>query len=45
VKLAETVSPRTVICPTVWWGQQAADGRGANWTTSDALADFEGGAV
>lgn len=45
VKLAETVSPGTVFCPTVWWSQHAVDGHGANWTTSDALADFAGGAT
>jgi anaerobic selenocysteine-containing dehydrogenase len=44
-KLGETVSPGSVFCPTVWWSQHAPDGRGANWTTNDELADYAGGAT
>lgn len=44
-KLGETVQPGTVFCPTLWWPQHSPDGRGANWTTSDTLADYAGGAT
>jgi anaerobic selenocysteine-containing dehydrogenase len=45
VKIGETVARGSVFCPTVWWSWHAPDGRGANWTTSDALADYAGGAT
>ncbi len=44
-EVGETVAPGSVFCPTVWWSQHSPDGRGANWTTSDALADYAGGAT
>jgi anaerobic selenocysteine-containing dehydrogenase len=44
-RVGETVRPGTVFSPTVWWAQHSPDGRGANWTTSDALADYAGGAT
>ncbi|MCC2669981.1 MAG: molybdopterin oxidoreductase family protein [Armatimonadetes bacterium] len=44
-KVAATVGIGSVFCPTVWWSQHATDGRGANWTTSDELADYAGGAT
>lgn len=44
-KLGDTVSPGSVFCPTVWWSQHSPDGRGANWTTNDELADYAGGAT
>lgn len=44
-RIGETVSPGSVFCPTVWWSQHAPDGRGANWTTNDELADYAGGAT
>jgi anaerobic selenocysteine-containing dehydrogenase len=43
--VAETVAPGSLFCPTVWWNRNAPDGRGANWTTSDALSDYAGGAT
>jgi len=43
--VGETVPAGTVFSPTLWWSQHSPDGRGANWTTSDALADYAGGAV
>ena len=39
------MQPGTVFTPTLWWTQHAPDGRGANWTTNDALADYAGGAT
>ncbi|HTE21218.1 MAG TPA: molybdopterin dinucleotide binding domain-containing protein, partial [Armatimonadota bacterium] len=44
-RVGETVSPGTVFSPTLWWSANSPDGRGANWTTSDALADYAGGAT
>src|SRR5262249_5699966 len=44
-RVGESVVPGTVFTPTVWWPQHAPDGRGANQTTSDELADYAGGAV
>lgn len=44
-RVGETVAPGSVFCPTVWWPQHGPDGRGANWTTSDELADYAGGAT
>lgn len=44
-RLGETVQPGTLFCPTVWWNRNSPDGRGANWTTSDELADYAGGAT
>ena len=44
-KVGGTVGAGSVFCPTVWWSQHAPDGRGANWTTSDELADYAGGAT
>jgi anaerobic selenocysteine-containing dehydrogenase len=44
-RVGATVSPGAVFSPTVWWSQHSPDGRGANWTTSDELADYAGGAT
>lgn len=44
-RVGDTVSPGACFTPTLWWPQHAPDGRGANWTTSDELADYAGGAV
>ncbi len=44
-RVGETVAPGTVFTPTLWWSQYAPDGRGANQTTSDELADYAGGAT
>jgi len=44
-RVGETVPPGTAFAPTVGWHQHAPDGRGANHTTSDDLADYAGGAV
>ena len=43
--VGETIPPGTVFTPTVWWPQHAPDGRGVNCTTSDAVADYSGGAT
>ena len=44
-RVTDAVQPGTVFTPTLWWTQHAPDGRGANWTTNDALADYAGGAT
>jgi len=44
-RVGENVARGSVFSPTVWWSQHAPDGRNANWTTSDALADYAGGAT
>lgn len=44
-RVGETVGRGSVFSPTVWWSQHAPDGRGANYTTSDELADYAGGAT
>jgi anaerobic selenocysteine-containing dehydrogenase len=44
-RVGETVAPGAVFTPTVWWSQNSPDGRGANWTTNDELADYAGGAT
>ena len=44
-KVGDTVAAGTVFCPTLWWPQHAEDRRGANATTSDAVADYAGGAT
>lgn len=44
-RVGETVPPGVVFSPTLWWPQLGPDGRGANHTTSDALADYAGGAT
>jgi anaerobic selenocysteine-containing dehydrogenase len=44
-RVGDTVAPGAVFSPTVWWSQFSPDGRGANHTTSDELADYAGGAT
>lgn len=44
-RVRESVPPGVLFSPTVAWTQHSPDGRGANWTTSDALADYAGGAT
>jgi anaerobic selenocysteine-containing dehydrogenase len=44
-RVGETVPPGTAFTPTLWWPAHSPDGRGANHTTSDALADYAGGAT
>ncbi len=44
-RISDGVAPGSVFTPTLWWPQHAADGHGANDTTSDELADYAGGAV
>jgi anaerobic selenocysteine-containing dehydrogenase len=44
-RVRESVAPGSVFAPTLWWSDHGPDGRGANHTTSDALADYAGGAV
>jgi len=45
VRIGEATRPGVVFCPTLWWSQRAPEGRGANQTTSDAEADYAGGAT
>lgn len=44
-RVGENVRPGVVFSPTLSWPRHNPDGRGANWTTSDALADMAGGAT
>lgn len=44
-EVGESVGQGSVFCPTLWWSQHSPDGRGANWTTNDELADYAGGAT
>ncbi|WIG59028.1 MAG: Oxidoreductase, molybdopterin-binding [Ktedonobacterales bacterium] len=40
--VTESVPPGVAVAPKGQWGSLAPDGRNANWTTSDALADLAG---
>ena len=43
--ITDRVRPGVVSAPSVWWGQLTEDGRNANHTTSEAVADFGGSAT
>ncbi len=43
--ITDRVRPGVVSAPSVWWGKLTEDGRNANHTTSEAVADFGGSAT
>jgi len=44
-EVTEDVRPGVLATTTVWWPQFSPDRRNVNWTTSDRLADFNGGST
>lgn len=44
-QVTEDVRPGMLATTTVWWPKFSPDGRNINWTTSDRLADFNGGST
>jgi anaerobic selenocysteine-containing dehydrogenase len=43
--VTEDVRPGVLATTTVWWPKFSPDKRNVNWTTSDRLADFNGGST
>jgi len=43
--VTEDVRPGVLHTTTVWWPKFSPDKRNVNWTTSDRLADFNGGST
>lgn len=43
--ITDRVRPGVVSAPSIWWGKLTEDGRNANHTTSEAVADFGGSAT
>ncbi|GCE12316.1 molybdopterin-containing oxidoreductase family protein [Tengunoibacter tsumagoiensis] len=43
--VTEDVRPGVLSTATVWWPKFSPDQRNINWTTSDRLADFNGGST
>ncbi len=43
--VTEDVRPGVLATATVWWPRHSPDQRNINWTTSDRLADFNGGST
>ena len=43
--ITEDVRPGVLATTTVWWPKFSPDQRNVNWTTSDRLADFNGGST
>ncbi|GCF08850.1 molybdopterin-containing oxidoreductase family protein [Dictyobacter arantiisoli] len=43
--ISEDVRPGVLATTTVWWPKFSPDQRNVNWTTSDRLADFNGGST
>src|SRR5256712_10788600 len=43
--VTEDVRPGVLATTTVWWPRFSPDQRNVNWTTSDRLADFNGGST
>jgi anaerobic selenocysteine-containing dehydrogenase len=43
--VTEDVRPGMLATTTVWWPKFSPDQRNVNWTTSDRLADFNGGST
>ena len=43
--ITDRVRPGVVSAPSVWWGKLTDDGKNANHTTSEAVADFGGSAT
>jgi hypothetical protein len=44
-EVSEDVRPGVLATTTVWWPQFSPDQRNINWTTSDRLADMNGGST
>lgn len=44
-EVTEDVRPGVLATATVWWPRHSLDQRNINWTTSDRLADFNGGST
>jgi anaerobic selenocysteine-containing dehydrogenase len=44
-EVTEEVRPGVLATTTVWWPKFSPDQRNVNWTTSDRLADFNGGST
>ncbi len=44
-EVTEDVRPGVLATTTVWWPQFSPDRHNVNWTTSDRLADFNGGST
>jgi anaerobic selenocysteine-containing dehydrogenase len=44
-EVTEDVRPGVLATTTVWWPRFSPDQRNVNWTTSDRLADFNGGST
>lgn len=44
-RVTEDVRPGVLATTTVWWPMRSPDQRNVNWTTSDRLADFNGGST
>jgi anaerobic selenocysteine-containing dehydrogenase len=44
-KITDRVKPGLVVAPSIWWQKLAPDGKGVNYTTSQALTDMGGGAT
>ena len=44
-EVTEDVLPGVVATTTVWWPRLSYDRQNVNWTTSDRLADFNGGST
>lgn len=43
--VTEDVRPGVLATTTVWWPKFSPDKRNINWTTSDRLADLNGGST
>jgi anaerobic selenocysteine-containing dehydrogenase len=43
--VTEDIRPGVLATTTVWWPRFSPGGRNVNWTTSDRLADFNGGST
>ncbi|GAC1369942.1 MAG: molybdopterin oxidoreductase family protein [Ktedonobacteraceae bacterium] len=44
-EVTEDVRPGVLATATVWWPKYSPDQRNINWTTSERLADFNGGST
>jgi len=44
-EVTDEVRPGVLATTTVWWPRFSPDQRNVNWTTSDRLADFDGGST
>lgn len=44
-EVTEDIRPGVLATTTVWWPRYSPGGRNVNWTTSDRLADFNGGST